>query len=212
MDGGAWRATVHGVAKSRTQLSDWTELDWTEVARQAVAWSLPGFSVHGILQAWILVTVPSSRGFSWPSDGTCNSAVSCIGRQVLYTRATWETPFSSRGQSFWSSVSVAKAHRCGHQFSGFESWPGRNPGQAVPRPQGKTLCWASQPTGSRGVEPMPDWNPLTDKPLCLQPLWVGLESGPTSQYRADWVSWWHLTWAAPIQVLFCGGLTWSGNR
>ena len=26
MDRGAWRATVHGVAKSRTQLSDWTEL------------------------------------------------------------------------------------------------------------------------------------------------------------------------------------------
>ena len=26
MDGGAWRATVHGVAKSRTQLSDFTSL------------------------------------------------------------------------------------------------------------------------------------------------------------------------------------------
>ena len=24
----AWRAAVHGVAKSRTQLSDWTELSW----------------------------------------------------------------------------------------------------------------------------------------------------------------------------------------
>ena len=28
MDGGAWRATVHGVAKSRTRLSDWTELNY----------------------------------------------------------------------------------------------------------------------------------------------------------------------------------------
>ena len=26
MDREAWRAVVHGVAKSRTQLSDWTEL------------------------------------------------------------------------------------------------------------------------------------------------------------------------------------------
>ena len=26
----AWRAAVHGVAKSWTQLSDWTELNWTE--------------------------------------------------------------------------------------------------------------------------------------------------------------------------------------
>ena len=28
MDGEAWHAAVHGVAKSRTQLSDWTELNW----------------------------------------------------------------------------------------------------------------------------------------------------------------------------------------
>ena len=31
MDRKAWRAAVHGVAKSRTRLSDWTELNWTEL-------------------------------------------------------------------------------------------------------------------------------------------------------------------------------------
>ena len=30
MDREAWHATVHGVAKSQTQLSDWTELNWTD--------------------------------------------------------------------------------------------------------------------------------------------------------------------------------------
>ena len=30
MDREAWHAVIHGVAKSRTQLSDWTELNWTD--------------------------------------------------------------------------------------------------------------------------------------------------------------------------------------
>ena len=31
MDREAWRAAIHGVAKSRTQLSDWTELNWNNI-------------------------------------------------------------------------------------------------------------------------------------------------------------------------------------
>ena len=33
MDREAWRATIHGVAESRTWLSDWTELNWLNGAR-----------------------------------------------------------------------------------------------------------------------------------------------------------------------------------
>ena len=40
MDREAWHAAIHGVAKSRTRLSDWTELNWTELN-----WTeLPGFT------------------------------------------------------------------------------------------------------------------------------------------------------------------------
>ena len=35
LDREAWRAAIHGVAKSWTQLSDWTELNWSDV------WDLP---------------------------------------------------------------------------------------------------------------------------------------------------------------------------
>ena len=34
MDREAWRAAIHGVAKSRTQLSDWTELNWKQQSSQ----------------------------------------------------------------------------------------------------------------------------------------------------------------------------------
>ena len=37
MDREAWRAAIHEVAKSRTWLSDWTELNWTDEAM--LAWS-----------------------------------------------------------------------------------------------------------------------------------------------------------------------------
>ena len=54
--------------------------------------SLPGFSVLGILQARILewVPLPSSRGSSLSREWTHVSYVSCIGKQVFTTSATWE--------------------------------------------------------------------------------------------------------------------------
>ena len=55
--------------------------------------SPPGSSVHGILQARILecVDISSSRGSSQPRDQTQVSFVFCIGSQILYHWATWET-------------------------------------------------------------------------------------------------------------------------
>ena len=75
IDREAWCASVHGIAKSRTWLNNWTEMNWTEVK---VAQSCPTLcdptdcTVHGILQARILqwVAFPSSRGSSQPWDQT----------------------------------------------------------------------------------------------------------------------------------------------
>ena len=40
MDRVAWRAAIHGVAKSQTRLSNWTELNWTE---QKILGNFKGF-------------------------------------------------------------------------------------------------------------------------------------------------------------------------
>ena len=52
--------------------------------------SPPGSSVRGILQARRLewVAISSSRGSSRPRDGTHVSCIFCIGRQIVYHRAT----------------------------------------------------------------------------------------------------------------------------
>ena len=42
MDREAWRAAIHGIAKSRTRLSDWTELNWHVTALRS--WTRPGYS------------------------------------------------------------------------------------------------------------------------------------------------------------------------
>ena len=38
MDREAWRAAIHGVTKSRTRLSDWTELNWVRLGHAMLQW------------------------------------------------------------------------------------------------------------------------------------------------------------------------------
>ena len=60
IDREAWRAAIHGVTKSRTQLSDWTELNWTEVILSCMV------SKTGLLNTeWFSVT---NNILTWDSD------------------------------------------------------------------------------------------------------------------------------------------------
>ena len=54
MDREAWRAAVHGVAKSWTWLSDWTELNWTDARGQRVCQYMAGVALpYGRAEIWV---------------------------------------------------------------------------------------------------------------------------------------------------------------
>ena len=53
MDREAWRAVVHGVAKSRTQLSDWTELKAVLIFYAAVRWTVLYNFQFWVLCRWL---------------------------------------------------------------------------------------------------------------------------------------------------------------
>ena len=84
MDKEAWRAAIHGVTKSWTWLSDWTELNWMTLQY------FSGFAIHWHESAMIHVYMcspswtplpPPSRTYHPPGSSQCTSLehpVSCI--------------------------------------------------------------------------------------------------------------------------------------
>ena len=84
MDREAWWSAVHGVAKSQTRLSDWTELNQCQdpmylmkvlvtqscpTLCKPMVCNLPGSSVHGILQSRILEYCHSLLQEFFPTQG-----------------------------------------------------------------------------------------------------------------------------------------------
>ena len=98
----AWRATVHGVAKSLIWLSDWTELNWGLLSSCAWASHCGHFSFWGAValgtwaqQLWhVGLLAPWHEGYSWIRDQT---HVCCIARWILNY---WDTQGSPVNSSF----------------------------------------------------------------------------------------------------------------
>ena len=89
MDREAWRAAVHGVTKSRTQLSDWTELNKTQQC--LLAFALAGFQHLDLcspdLPALLLTSYTSLLKYHLLSEASCDhrphSAACCHHTAVI---------------------------------------------------------------------------------------------------------------------------------
>ena len=113
MDREAWHAAIHGVAKVRTQLSDWTELKWALLSEKAMAthssslaWQIPWTEEPGRLQSMGSIGV----GHDWETS----LSLSCIGEGNgnLLQYSCLEDP-RDRG-TWWAAV-----------YGVAQSWTGR---------------------------------------------------------------------------------------
>ena len=88
MDREAWPAVVHGVAKSQTQLSNWTELNWTEWS-SGFRYFLQFQSEFGNKEFMIWTTVSSRFCFCWLYRASPSSATKNMIRLISVLTIWW---------------------------------------------------------------------------------------------------------------------------
>ena len=134
MDREAWRAVIHGVAKSRTWLSDRTELNWTE--------SLPGCAV-------------SRAGMFAPSDWEVPEAAATVQGSLHWLVASQDEAPHKCSLGFPSLLSASGDPRRQGGLSpcaGPQAWVAQMVSQLAPSPgQGVQPCGLSLPHGPNPI-------------------------------------------------------------
>ena len=102
MDREAWRAVIYGVTKSRTWLSDWTELNWWDQS----LWSL-------FFECWVLSQIFSLSSFTFIMRLFSSSLLSAIVVVVVQSPSHFQLIANS-----WTA-----AHQASLSLSNFRSLP-----------------------------------------------------------------------------------------
>ena len=94
MDREAWRAVIHGVAKSWTRLSNWTELNWYIVIWLLMWWCLLHYIIIGIpnwgqLKEFACLARDKRDASSIPGSGRSLGEEMAAHSSILAWRIPW---------------------------------------------------------------------------------------------------------------------------
>ena len=130
MDREAWRAAVHGIAKSQTWLSNWSELNWTVLPKKGIDWAWlqqQGVKWDQRLNFW-RHQLAQGGGIAMSVYRAGRRPHGCHGRQVWYgswlsriLKLGWVGPLAG-GQSLRAGCFLFSINA--EQRSGVRSWPG----------------------------------------------------------------------------------------
>ena len=143
MDREAWRATVHGVAKSRTRLSDWTKLNWSLLLVDFSSDPLLYLVVSLHSKTWINVLVLCQ--FSSVAQ-SCPTRFNPMNRSTLGLPVHHQLPEFTQTHLILSSPSPPALNLSQHQ--GLFKWVSR--GQSI----GVSASTSVPPVNTQ------DWSPL----------------------------------------------------
>ena len=104
MDREAWRAAVHGVAKSQTRLSNWTELNWSSIIARGIQWSFPLSWWRGckqtlsLLKDYLITRCDVSKKYTWVTMKSWD----VLGRERRTMEVAKNHDLSPMGFPWWS--------------------------------------------------------------------------------------------------------------
>ena len=119
MDWEAWDAVIHGVAKSRTQLSDWTELNWRSLwlikkdrDENGLAWHKTECAVMGweSQRGCAGGGAHTEWGWGWPCGGrrVCLQLTEVLGLRSLGWKITTNLLLKVYQTSLWQQIMDTK--------------------------------------------------------------------------------------------------------